>query len=144
MKTLMNLLGAVAVLTAMSAPAMADWDDWHHNRHWRHHENRVIIRDNDRVILRNYVTSHRYYCPPGTVARRFGCVARPNNVIFYRPGEYLPRSVAYTEVPYSISSRLAPPPYGAVYVRSGDDIYLMNRRDRTILDAINLFSGGFQ
>lgn len=143
MKKLLNLLGAIAVLGTMSAPAMAEWDGHHY--HWRHHNNeRVIIRDNDRVVLRNYITSNRFYCPPGSFARHNRCVEPSRRVVVYSPGQYMPRDVYYSELPYSISSRLAPPPYGAVYVRSGDNVYLMNRRDRTILDAINLFSGGFQ
>ena len=145
MKNLAKMLGIAMVCGALlsGAPAKAWYDsegNWHSGR-WHHlSENRVVFREGDRVFLRNYVYANGMYCPPGSVPRHRHCVERPGNVVFYRPGTVLPSEVVYSPLPYEVTERLAPAPYGTVYVRANDNIYLINRRDRTIVDAINLFS----
>jgi len=134
-----SILGVLA-----ATPVLAQgWDGegWYWKHGFGHHrQSQVIFDDDDRAVIRGYIGRHRYYCPFGTIPQRGGCVTPPANVVFYRPGEVLPDTVVYTELPGYVVADLAPPPPGAIYVRAGDDVYLMSKRDRTILNAINLFA----
>lgn len=143
----MKKLPATAALFSLllaATPAMAQgWDaeGWYLRHGFGHHTTReVYFDDDDRAVIRGYISRHRYFCPFGTVPHPDGCAEPPANVVFYRPGEVLPQTVTYTELPSYVVANLAPPPPGAIYVRAGDDVYLMSERDRTILDAINLFA----
>jgi hypothetical protein len=145
MKNIAKMLAFAALFGALLAgtPAKAWYDadgNWHSGRWHRISDNRVVFRTNDRVYLRNYIYANGMYCPPGTRPHHRHCEARPGKVVFYRPGTMLPSTVAYAPLPYSVTARLAPAPAGTVYVRANDNIYLINRRDRTIVDALNLFA----
>ena len=52
----------------------------------------------------------------------------------------LPPTVQYAVLPPEIVTTLSPLPPGYVYVRTGADVYVMNRTDRTIMDAVALMS----
>ncbi len=81
----------------------------------------VYFRDPDRVILKDYVT------------------APSENVTFYSPGTILPETVTYTELPSTVTTKLVPAPAGATYVSSGGNVYLINKSDRKIIDAVQLY-----
>ena len=145
MKSIAKMLAFAVLCGALFAgtPAQAWYDsdgNWHSGRLLRVNENRVVFRTNDRTYLRNYIYANGMYCPPGTRPHHRRCVARPGKVVFYRPGAMLPSNVVYSPLPYNVTARLAPAPAGTVYVRANDNIYLINRRDRTIIDALNLFA----
>jgi hypothetical protein len=145
MKNFAKMLALAVLFGSLLAgtPAKAWYDadgNWHSGRLHRIDNNRVVFRPTDRTYLRNYIYANGMYCPPGTRPHHRRCVARPGNVVFYRPGTMLPSTVTYSPLPYNVTARLAPAPVGTVYVRANDNIYLINRRDRTIIDAVNLFS----
>ena len=122
-----------------------DWNDGHghYDPRWHGHPH-IVFRDNDRAIITSYINAHRHYCPPGTHRgkhHRQTCLANhQGQVVFYNPGNYLPAEEGYTELPPDLLRQLAPLPPDFAYERSGDNVYLMNKTDRTITDAINLFS----
>ena len=146
MKNLAKLLGLALICGALFAgrPAQAWYDadgNWHSGKWHRLSDDRVVFRDSDRVFLKRYINSNSMYCATtGARLSRHRCVERPASVVFYRPGTVLPQTVYYTPLPAAVTARLAPAPAGTVYVRADDNIYLVNRRDRTIVDAVDLFS----
>lgn len=81
----------------------------------------VYFRDNDRVILKDYVT------------------APSEKVTFYTPGTVLPETVTYTELPDTVTTKLSPAPAGDVYVSSGGNVYLIQKDSRKIVDAVQLY-----
>jgi hypothetical protein len=142
MKNLAKMLGLTMILGAFlsAAPARAWYDqdgNWHSGGWHRMEESRVFFRDSDRTFLRGYVNQSSVFCP--LAGHRRACVQRPQNVVFFQPGSVIPRDVTYTELPESVSARLPAAPQGTIYVRANDNIYLMNRHDRMVIDAINVF-----
>ena len=107
MKNVSKLIGFAVILGGLagSIPAKAD----------------VYFRDNDREVLRNYVTTTP--SPDSTVT-------------FYSTGATLPDTITYTEVPAAVTSRLSPPPAGDEYVTVGRNVYLIDRSNRTVVDAL--------
>jgi hypothetical protein len=81
----------------------------------------IYFRDPDRVVLKEYVT------------------APTERVTFYAPGTILPETVTYTELPTTVTTRLMSPPEGAVYVSSGGNVYLLDKRKRRVIDAVQLY-----
>ena len=142
MKNLAYLLGLILICGVLltGAPAKAWYDadgNWHSGKWHRLSDDRVVFRDSDRVFLKHYINTNSVYCVTNARLHRQRCVERPANVVFYRPGTILPETVYYTPLPPAVTARLAPAPAGTMYVRSNDSIYLVNRRDRAILDAVD-------
>ena len=109
MKTFVKIAGLAigcGVLIA-SVPAKAD----------------VYFRDNDRTVLRSYVTTE----PTST-----------STVTYYAPGTALPETITYSELPTTVTTRLAPPPPGDKYVIVGRTAYLIEPEKRVVIDAERL------
>ena len=83
----------------------------------------LYFQDNDRVVLRSYVTT----LPQSSTT-----------VTYYNPGSVIPETVTYTELPVTVSSKLVAPPQGDKYVVIGRNVYLLNPEKRMIVDAIKL------
>lgn len=81
----------------------------------------IYFRDPDRVVLKEYVT------------------APTERVTFYSAGTILPETVTYTELPTTVTTKLATPPEGAVYVSSGGNVYLIEKKSRKIIDAVSIY-----
>ena len=81
----------------------------------------VYFRDPDRVILKSYVT------------------APSEHVTFYAPGQVIPDTVTYTELPTTVTTKLAPAPADSAYVSYGGNVYLISKKDRKVLDAVELY-----
>jgi hypothetical protein len=107
MKHLVKTVSLVALSAGMlsALPAKAD----------------VYFRDNDRVVLRSYVTT-----TPG------------QTVTYYTPGTVLPDTVTYNELPTTVTTKLVAPPPGDVYVAIGGNAYLIDRDKRVVVDAEKL------
>lgn len=145
MMNLAKMLAFAVLCGALFAgtPAKAWYDadgNWHSGRLHRVKENRVVFRPGDRIYLRDYIYANSMFCPPGFRPQYRKCVERQGKIVHYRPGTLLPGTVAYTPLPDHVMARLSPAPAGTVYVLANDNIYLINRRDRMIIDAVNLFS----
>ena len=111
MKTFVKIAGlavSCGVLIA-SCPARAD----------------VYFRDNDRTVLRSYVTTE----PASTTT---------STVTYYAPGTALPETITYSELPTTVTTRLAPPPPGDKYVIVGRTAYLIEPKKRVVIDAERL------
>ncbi len=80
----------------------------------------VYFRDSDR-------TMHDYVTVPSD----------NGTVTFYERGSVLPDTVTYTQLPTTVTTRLAPAPEGDVYVTAGGNAYLIDH-DRRIVDAYKL------
>ncbi|MEZ0223595.1 MAG: hypothetical protein ACAH83_03505 [Alphaproteobacteria bacterium] len=81
----------------------------------------IYFRDPDRVVLKEYVT------------------APSEQVTFYAPGTIIPETVTYTELPMTVTTRLMAPPSGSVYVSSGGNVYLLDKKKRRVIDAVQLY-----
>lgn len=140
MENVRKLLGltiiAVALMSAGSAKAWYDSDgNWHSERIRHVEQNRVVFRDSDRIVLKNYITTNSVRCSDRDHRRH--CVERRTNSVFYHPGMTLPQTVIYRPLPSTVTTRLTPAPEGTVYVHANDDVYLINRKNRAIIDAVD-------
>lgn len=120
MKTQTALL-SLAVLCASlitSLPAKAD----------------TYFRDNDRVILRTYVTTTTTTTPTTTTTT----TPTSQTVTYYTPGTEIPSTVTYTTLPTTVTTKLAPAPQGAEYVLIGGNAYLIDHDKRVVIDAEKL------
>lgn len=86
----------------------------------------VVINNNDRSVLRNYVSRDKVRMVPVYYAPR------------YLIGAPLPREVVYYSVPYHVTQQLRPIPLGYRYIRVDNDVLLMSVRDNIIWDAVSL------
>jgi hypothetical protein len=84
----------------------------------------VYFRDTDRPILRSYVATP---APAST-----------GTVTYYAPGTALPETITYSELPTTVTTRLAPPPPGDKYVIVGRTAYLIEPENRVVIDAERL------
>jgi hypothetical protein len=109
----------------------------HH--HGKHHHDEVKLVEHDRVVIREYIGHHRdKWCPPGLAKKHNGCM--PPGQLKYKVGETIPTTVHYTLVPRTVVRTWAPLPPDEIYVRTGGDVYVMDKTSRTILDAVTLMN----
>ena len=100
----------------------------------------IIINDNDRQSIQRYVkTNYRPHCPPGLAKKNNGCLP-PGQASRYKIGQKLPSDIPYVVVPYAISRHWKLPQSGYQYVGVDNDVLLMSKSDRTIVDAVRLLS----
>ena len=112
-----------------------DRDEHHHSRH--HHDIKLV--DHDRVVIREYIgRHHKKWCPPGLAKKHNGCM--PPGQLKYEVGGRLPTEVRYETLPRSIVRTLTPLPADDMYIRTGGDVYVMDKTSRTILDAVTLLN----
>jgi hypothetical protein len=98
---------------------------------------KVSLRESDRVVLRKYISSHHeQWCPPGLAKKHNGCM--PPGQLKYRVGARLPTDIRYEILPRSVIRTLAPLPPDNIYIRTGRDVYVMDKTTRVILDAVTL------
>lgn len=98
------------------------------------------IQDNDRKIIRQYMQERGHkMCPPGLAKKNNNCLP-PGHARHYEIGKRLAPDVSYIDVPYELRRHLTPAPYGYKYVRVDNDVLLMSKDDRTILDVVTLMS----
>lgn len=110
-------------------------DDHHHH----HHGHDVRLVEHDRVVLREYIGHHRdKWCPPGLAKKHNGCM--PPGHLRYEVGARIPETVHYDILPRDVLHTLTPLPPDEMYVRTGTDVYVMSKTDRTILDAVTLLN----
>lgn len=122
-----------------------DRDDDHNQgrheeeHHHRHHHGDVVLVDHDRVVIREYIgRHHERWCPPGLAKKHNGCM--PPGQLKYKVGETIPGSVRYVVLPRTVVRTLTPLPPEEIYVRTGGDVYVMDKTSRTILDAVTLLN----
>ena len=117
------LLGGCASYTATSGQVVIKDDD-----------SRIDVRigDSDRVLIRDYYKSakHKKGLPPG-LAKRGGNLP---------PGlakrDKLPPGLQGEPLPSGLEGKLSPLPPNYVRVRVGQDIVLMDRKTRVVLDVV--------
>ena len=103
----------------------------------------TIIRDADFPVMREYVRTHRIYCPAGVMPATGECMqpmSTTRTVTYYEPGTVLPETVHYEVMPATVTTRLMTPPEGAIYVTADDNVYLIRQRDKEVLDSLNVFA----
>jgi Ni/Co efflux regulator RcnB len=158
-------LGGIVHAHHAAAQDHGDWDDqgdrhyiqrdddrWNHDDdRWRHyreehdardrHERRerVVFRDDDRVVIHDYMDEHyHHHCPPGLYKKHDYCVA-PGHVR-YIVGQPLPPEIVYQPAPVELVEQLQPVPRGYQYVQVDGDVLLMNQASKDIIDAVTLLS----
>lgn len=135
MKTFVSLLAMATVAGGLyaSTPAAAEFEVRYNNY------DRVYFTPRDRTIIRTYVTTQGpgEICPPGMYSTALGCHEKTT---YFVPGTRMPETIYYSELPSDVVMQLEPPPPGMVYVRVDDNVYLMNRTDRSIVTGLNLFA----
>ena len=116
-------------------------NEYNHGRYDRHDHDRnvVVINNNDRVVLRQYVyDDYRFHCPHGLAKKHNGCVPPGHAKEMYRIGE--PLRVSYEPVPIYVQQRLEPIPYGYRYVMVDRDVLLISEASHEVIDAVTLLS----
>jgi Ni/Co efflux regulator RcnB len=151
--TRISSLLLAAALLGLCSTAYADRDKSEHNgrsnaRHEerdrqevRHEERRdagetrisIHIGDHERVIVRDYYTTHR--CPPGLAKKHNGCMP-PGQIKRWAVGQPLPRDVVFHDLPHGLSIELGVPPSGHRYIRVAADILLIAVGTGMVVDAI--------
>jgi Ni/Co efflux regulator RcnB len=136
----------VCVAGGFSVPAHADDYNSHaYNRHndsdrRDHDRDKISFDDNDRRAINTYMKRHHHgHCPPGLAKKHNGCLP-PGHARRYEIGQRLSSRVNYVIVPYSLRRNMRPLQPGYQYVRVDDDVLLMSKNDRTIIDAVRLIS----
>ncbi|TAL39980.1 MAG: hypothetical protein EPN97_01480 [Alphaproteobacteria bacterium] len=100
---------------------------------------KITLREHDRIVIREYIGDHhRKWCPPGLAKKHNGCM--PPGQLKYRVGGRLPTEVRYETLPRSILRSLTPLPPDEIYIRTGRDVYVMDKTTRIILDAVTLMN----
>ena len=97
----------------------------------------VLIGPRDQKIIRQYfgqqfATGH---CPPGLAKKNNGCQP-PGQAKKWSQGQPLPPGVPYYALPPDLLRQLLPPPPGYEYVRVANDVLMMARGSRMVLDAV--------
>jgi len=143
-----------AALLGLGTTAYADREKSEHNEHRnevrheererhevRHEEYRdatemrvtINIGDHERVIVRDYYTTHR--CQPGLRKKQNGCMP-PGQARQWALGKPLPRNVIFHDLPHGLSVELGVPPSGHRYIRVAADILLIAVGTGMVVDAI--------
>jgi hypothetical protein len=111
----------------------------HHHHHDHDHGRDFRLEEHDRVVIREYIGHHHdKWCPPGLAKKGNNCM--PPGQARYRVGEVIPTTVHYEVVPTTVYRSWTPLPPQDVYVRTGSDVYVMDKNTRTIVDAVNLLN----
>jgi Ni/Co efflux regulator RcnB len=147
---------------AFTAPALADKgghghyedsgdhdDDRDHDSdrgHWNGDHDRddttvIVIENNDRREIRDYITrDYHHHCPPGLAKKHNGCLPPGQAKKLYRIGERLPDNVVFVPVPDDLRRRLGPVPSGYEYVKVDKDVLLISEASKKVIDAVTLLS----
>lgn len=116
-----------------------EYEERHEHGH-RHGRDRVVIVDEDRGYIREYISrDYHSHCPPGLAKKHNGCVP-PGHARHYVIGRPLDDEVVYEEVPEPLLVRLRPVPRGYRYVMVDHDVLLMSEASKEIIDAVTLLS----
>ena len=104
-----------------------------------------------RTVVSNWIMSqNKDQCPAGTTRVKethlFGlrdpsykCIApKGSTMTFYKPGTVLPSTVTYTEVPQTLVTQLPAAPEGEIYVSADNNVYLINKQTRTVVDGVTV------
>jgi hypothetical protein len=108
----------------------------------------VVFTQQNRTYLGDWIMETNNGCPSGTTLVKekhllrdpsYRCIApRGQKTVFYTPGTVIPQTVTYTELPTTVVQQLPPPPSGQVYVTADNNVYLLNRENRTVVDAVTI------
>lgn len=109
---------------------------------------KIMLNDNDRMLLGNWVIFNNQGCPPGSTRVKtsyligkptYRCVVPPGRTMtFYGPGAILPRTVIYEKLPGYVLEDLPPPPAGTSYVSANGNVYLINPDTRTVVESVRI------
>ena len=104
-----------------------------------------------RTIVSNWIMQqNKDQCPAGTTRIKethlFGlrdpsykCLApKGSTMSFYKPGTVLPSTVTYTDLPSTVVTQLPAAPEGEAYVTSDNNVYLVNKQTRTVVDGVTV------
>lgn len=94
----------------------------------------VRFNDNDRRYIRNYYHKKTKGLPPGLAKK--GKIPPGHARKLARHG-HLPHDTPYAYLPRHLEENLGHLPSGYIRVRVGQDIVLMNRKTRVIMDVIH-------
>ena len=147
LKTKYALAFALAI-TLAAGPALAEKSEFKNKKgskeqrtEQREKESReariVHFQDNHHTVVREYyVEQYRTgRCPPGLAKKNNGCMP-PGHAKRWQVGQPLARNVVYYEVPAPLVTQFGPAPTGYRYVRVDDDILLISKATRVIVDAL--------
>lgn len=108
----------------------------------------VMFTTQNRTYLGDWIMETNKGCPAGTTLVKekhllrdpsYRCIApRGQKTVFYAPGTVIPQTVTYTELPTTVVEHLPAAPAGQIYVTSDNNIYLLNRENRTVVDAVTI------
>lgn len=136
MKKLTLMLGVAALAGGLTVAASAAQAET------------VMFTTQNRTYLSDWIMETNNGCPAGSTLVKekhllrdpsYRCIApRGRKTVFYAPGTVIPQTVTYTELPSTVVSHLPAAPAGQVYVTSDNNVYLLNRENRTVVDAVTI------
>ncbi len=104
-----------------------------------------------RTVVSNWIMQqNKDQCPAGTTRIKethlmglrdpsYKCIApKGSTMTFYKPGTVLPSTVTYTELPSTVVTQLPPAPEGEAYVTTDNNVYLVNKQTRTVVDGVTV------
>lgn len=117
-----------------------DHDRGHEGRHGDDDLVSILIGDQDRRVLNDYLNrNYRKDCPPGLAKKNNGCLP-PGIAKKYRVGYPLPDDVRFMPLPRDLRDLLSPAPRGYQYVQVDKDILLISEASKKVIDAVTLLS----
>ena len=135
MKKLTLMLGVAAVCGGMmtSAPVRAET---------------YVLQTENRVMLSDWVIAQNRGCPIGSVSVKkehllrdpsYRCmVPKTSKMVVYQPGTAIPSTVTYTNLPEEVTLKLPAPPKDQIYVSSDNNVYLIKRDNRTVVESVTV------
>lgn len=106
-----------------------------------YYDDRVVIINNDRTTIRNYMREdYRSHCPPGLAKKHNGCQPPGQAKKRYIVGYPLPRDIVITPISNDLRRHLQPVPRGYQYVRVDNDVLLIAEASKKVIDAVTLLS----
>ncbi|HYD17002.1 MAG TPA: hypothetical protein VEF76_00820 [Patescibacteria group bacterium] len=108
----------------------------------------VVFTQQNRTYLGDWIMETNKGCPAGTTLVKekhllrdpsYRCIApKGSNVMYFKPGQVIPQTVTWQELPTTVVQQLPPPPSGEVYVTDSTNVYLVKPETRTVVDAVTI------
>lgn len=124
------------------------YKDSHHHRHADDDDviyvirkpRKVIIQDEDRIYIREYLSrNYSKHCPNGLAKKHHGCTPFGHSKR-YVTGYILDEDVVYEELPHDLLIKLRPAPEEYRYVKVDDNVLLISEASKKIIDAVDILS----
>lgn len=132
MKTYLTALLAIAALTGLAG--CETYPRYGEVRvHDRDYDVRVVFRDRDRMLIRDYYHTNYRALPPGLAKQ--GKIP-PGHAFKMVRHQGIPPGIAWQSLPSDLERRLSPLPDGYARIMVGAEVGILHTRTRVVLDVV--------